>query len=508
MTPEQYHLLSLGRDPYEAMRPPLREAPPAPNPFNPMPMVRGVGDMLMGALQDMGNIGDTSFHSAPTQPQPSFIGSTIDSAKDPVGTAKATVDSMMPYSEGGFVNLASAIYGPKAAPKVAKGAKEAAVKVVDTGDKVIAWMKPSNRHSEFRPEAGDVRLNPDWTRRDINLTLAGVPSAWVLESSKNGGRFLGKPTQKGLENVESLPMYEGLTKGDWRSKIQESLKDLQKELSYKEQLNKAAAKAKGSELGEIMQEAWETQGELRELYNNLRHDTSNAGKSGLFNDKELAKEVHPLFMRAQNWFRSEELKNKRNRARAETFYEKPIRDNQRMLSPELPALPIQFTRPIMPDHGRGLSFTDPILNRQPISAMKPNRIGGEEQAGGGTRIIRTDNNSQVAFKDFKDGVAIDIIESQKKGEGSQLITRLLDDYKTVYTGIEPHEGMSIPFLKMLKSMEEKGLISLEQTDMPSKLNMAFDAYRTTPSGKRKRLKLSNVSPLSVSKHYKITKPSK
>ena len=494
MTPEQYHLLSLGRDPYEAMRPPLREAPPAPNPFNPMPMVRGVGDMLMGALQDMGNIGDTSFQSASTQPQPSLIGSTIDAAKDPVGTAKATVDSMMPYSEGGFVNLASAIYGPKVAPKVAKGAKEAAVKVVDTGDKVIAWMKPDK-----------INDGPVTTRREFNRRSAASAIGPKLVAANLAKK---KVTPKGWSSIDSLPMYKGLTKGDWRSKIQESLKDLQKELSYKEQLNKAAAKAKGTELGEIMQEAWDTQGELRELYNNLRHDTSSAGKSGLFNDKELAKEVHPLFMRAQNWFRSEELKNKRNRARAETFYEKPIRDNQRMLRTELPALPIQFTRPIMPDHGRGLSFTDPILNRQPIGAMKPNRIGGEEKAGGGTRIIRTDNNSQVAFKDFKDGVAIDIIESQKKGEGSQLITRLLDDYKTVYTGIEPHEGMSIPFLKMLKSMEEKGLISLEQTDMPSKLNMAFDGYRTTPSGKRKRLKLSNVSPLSVSKHYKITKPSK
>lgn len=109
MTEEEYLRFSLGRDPYEAMRPPLREAPPAPNnPLSPMVAIRGVGDMLMGALQDMSMIGDMSHMSPPTQPQPSLIGSTIDSIKDPVGTGKAVIESMMPYSDGGLFNLALA----------------------------------------------------------------------------------------------------------------------------------------------------------------------------------------------------------------------------------------------------------------------------------------------------------------------------------------------------------------------------------------------------------------
>lgn len=384
MTPEQYHLLSLGRDPYEAMRPPPRKlSVPVNNPLNPMVAIRGVGDMLMGALQDMGNIGDTSFQSASTQPQPSFIGSTIDAAKDPVGTAKATVDSMMPYSEGGFVNLASAMY----APKMAKGAKEAAVKVVDTGDKVIAWMKPSHNYSEFRPKVQvfgrDASLNPNLTRREVNQTMASLP----LMASKGK-----KPKRDNDGEIEEL-----LDELHWDEELYNNLQSSQRHHPYSSkglfvsndpfhnydgQGNRTARK--GTKYKTMLlpfPKGYRNQDGhhiLDSLHPNIKEKLERLQELGADNphimkrylplyhkiksDSEAFKKFHHTY---DNYFyktlkAAEAIRKNAPKELVRQMEGRPHSLPIQTLPDHGRPLPIQFTRPIMPDHGSGLNFSTRI----------------------------------------------------------------------------------------------------------------------------------------------------
>lgn len=214
MTREEYFRFSLGRDPYGASEKPRETGPvviqglsgpvEVGNPFNPMHLIRGVGDMFMGALQDMGNIGDTSFHSPPTKQQPSAIGDTIDTAKaikdDPVGVGKALIDSMMPYSKGAFANVGTAVAGPKVMPKVVSGAKTGAQAVKKGADSAIDWMKPTHGN-----------IGKDMSRRE--LMKSSSSAALPILTKRGKGPLSSNKATGGMSKKQPLIELQAAIKG-------------------------------------------------------------------------------------------------------------------------------------------------------------------------------------------------------------------------------------------------------------------------------------------------------
>ena len=383
MTREEYFRFSLGRDPYGASEKPRPTGPvviqglsgpvEVGNPFNPMHLIRGVGDMFMGALQDMGNIGDTSFHSPPTKQQPSAIGDTIDTAKaikdDPVGVGKALVDSMMPYSKGGFVNLGTAVVGPKVMPKVVSGAKTGAQAVKKGADSAIDWMKPTHGN-----------IGRDMSRRE--LVKSSSSAALPILTKKGQGTFSStKPPAKKGHPYQTKAQYEL----DIKDAVDEIKGGKMWDLYVSRRIGELEKRSDGMpeylpEYKDIMKEhealldgMWEdraTGNTATQRHKNLEWATRDAGESGMFTKREMARMIHPLYVKAQKWLKKDKAvtqkasdaidrRMKTWQAEEKARKWKFNRDARKMHHKGPIRLPIT-TRPIMPDHGRTINFMMPI----------------------------------------------------------------------------------------------------------------------------------------------------
>jgi hypothetical protein len=388
MTREEYFRFSLGRDPYGASEKPRPTGPvviqglsgpvEVGNPFNPMHLIRGVGDMFMGALQDMGNIGHASYHhSPPTKQQPSLIGDSIDTAKaikdDPVGVGKALVDSMMPYSEGGFVNLGTAVAGPKVMPKVVSGVKTGAKAVGDTANyakNVIDSMKPTR-------DGRGRKVSRREFNKSASAALPVLASKGPLTSnapSKATGRMADLAGQKAQHQFyikDALDNIKG--EKEWTVEVAKRSKELNEKMeamitdeigSIHDNIRDVAAKAVHSdgkkhfptpadafrelgvsegairklaagragdkqsfkdmdvELMNMLESGWEGQHDMRGFYEDLKYSSRDAAESGLFSKREIANEIHPQFEKSQKWMKAEDTRIKQLEARQARDFKK------------------------------------------------------------------------------------------------------------------------------------------------------------------------------------------
>lgn len=152
----------------------------------------------------------------------------------------------------------------------------------------------------------------------------------------------------------------------------------------------------------------------------------------------------------------------------------------------------------------------PPLPEQAAAPTKPQETARPNKAHPQQRELKT-NEGSVTFEPRGDGVAITYISaSGDKGAGSRVMLSLLKEHGTVYSDTESRGGMSMPFLNMLRGMEARGEIHLEEMpNMPSRINRA-ETYKKEGKDvvKPHRLRRITGEGMQSDNAYKITRPSK